>query len=221
MGRVLVCSLLFAGMAASRAYADDAPAVVQFSRAADDPSAGWSTYKTKDGVTLERRPVSGTKLYEHRAVVDVAVDPQVAADVIWHALRAGDMDSLKHRDVLRETDDELVIYDQIRTAVVSDRDYTITVRRSYDPARRRTQFRCESTNALGPAAASGYVRVPMIRAGWQVEPNGHGGTRLTHFAYSEPGGMVGAWMVRGAQADRSLADVLRMVKRLEAAAAKH
>jgi hypothetical protein len=98
--------------------------------------------------------------------------------------------------------------------VVSDRDYTITVRRIYDPARRRTQFRCETHNQLGPAAAAGYVRIPMIRAGWSVEPDGKGGTRLYYFAYSEPGGLIAAFVARGAQADRSFADVVRMALRL-------
>ena len=45
-----------------------------------------------------------------------------------------------------------------------------------------------------------------------------GGTVLGYFAYSEPGGSVPAFLVRGAQADRSLADVVRMKQRLERAA---
>ena len=66
----------------------------------DDAGAGWSRYATRDAVTLERRSVAGSKYLEHRAVVDVAIDPARAADEIWDALRRGDMDSLKHRDLL-------------------------------------------------------------------------------------------------------------------------
>jgi hypothetical protein len=124
------------------------------------------------------------------------------------------MDSLKHRDILSERADELVIYDQIRTPVVSDRDYTIVVRRR--SAGARVWFECETANERGPAPAKGYVRIPTIAAGWYVEPDGSGGTRLGYFAYSEVGGSVPAWMVRGAQADRSMADVVRMVARLRA-----
>jgi hypothetical protein len=125
------------------------------------------------------------------------------------------MENLKHRDILRQSENELIIYDQIRAAVVSDRDYVIRVRRIHDPARHRTEFRCESTSE-GPPPARGYVRMPVIRAGWIVEPNGRGGTRLTQYAFSEPGGWVSAWLVRGAQADRSMADVHRMLRRLRA-----
>jgi len=151
--------------------------------------------------------------YEHRAVVDLAgVAPARAADQIWRALRGGDMDSLKHREILAERPDELVIYDQIRTPVVSDRDYTIVVKRRNVGA--RVWFQCETANDRGPPPAPGYVRIPVIAAGWYVEPDGRGGTRLGHFAYSEPGGAVPAFLVRGAQADRSLSDVVRMVNRL-------
>jgi hypothetical protein len=180
-----------------------------------DARDGWNSYATRDGVTLERRRPEGSRFYEHRAVVDVpGVAPARAADEIWRALRGGDMDSLKHRDILGERADELVIYDQIRTPVVSDRDYTIVVRRR--SAGARVWFECETANERGPAPAKGYVRIPTIAAGWYVEPDGSGGTRLGYFAYSEVGGSVPAWMVRGAQADRSMADVVRMVARLRA-----
>jgi hypothetical protein len=178
-----------------------------------DAGAGWSTYATKDGVTLERRHVDGSRFYEHRAFVElVAIAPERAADEIWRALRGGDMDSLKHRDILAERADELVIYDQIRTPIVSDRDYTIVVRRARSGA--RVTFECTTANDRGPPPQKGYVRIPLIAAGWFVEPGARGGTRLGYFAYSEPGGSVPAFLVRGAQADRSLADVVRMVHRL-------
>jgi hypothetical protein len=181
-----------------------------------DARDGWSTYATKNGITVERRKPEGSKFYEHRAVVDVpGVDPTWAAGEIWKALRGGDMDSLKHRDILAKKPDELIIYDQIKTPVVSDRDYTIVVRRHTEGA--RVWFDCQTANDRGPPPKSGYVRITTIYAGWYVEPDGHGGTRLGYFAFSEPGGSVPAWLVRGAQADRSVADVVRMVQRLKPA----
>jgi hypothetical protein len=180
----------------------------------DRTDAGWTVHSTKGPVTLERRKVPGSKFYEHRAVLDLPVDLDHAASEIWAALRGSDMENLKRRQILKDTPDELVIYDQISTPVVSDRDYTILVRRIYDPAKRRTQFRCETRNDLGPPPAPGYVRIPYLSAGWQVEPAPNGGTRLSHFAYSDPGGSIAAFVVRGPQADRSLADVIRMAQRL-------
>jgi len=187
-------------------------AVAQFADV--DARDGWSKWATRDGVTLERRRVDGSRFFEHRAFVELAgIDPARAADEIWAAIRGGDMESLKRRRILAESADELVIYDQIRTPVVSDRDYTITVRRRRVGV--RVWFECETTNERGPAPAAGYVRIDAVRAGWFVEPDGHGGARLGHFAYSEPGGAVPAFLVRGAQADRSLADVVRMAARIK------
>ena len=178
-----------------------------------DAPDGWAAYATRDGVTLERRKVEGSRFYEHRAFFDVAgLSPERASAQIWTALHGGDMDSLKHREILSERPDELVIYDQIRTPIVSDRDYTIVVKRRTDGARVR--FECETANDKGPPPAKGYVRIPVVRAGWTVAPDGHGGTRVGYFAYSEPGGSVPAWLVRRAQAERSLADVARMRARL-------
>jgi hypothetical protein len=188
------------------------PDLVQFDH--DDGGVRWKTAATKSGVTLERRSVSGSSFYEYRAVVGVPLPPARVAEEVWRTMREGDMDSLKHRDILRASVDELIIYDQIRTPIVSDRDYTVRVRRMNDAASGRTQFRCESANELGPPPKRGYVRIPIIRAGWMTAPDGKGGTLLTYYAFSEPGGTIPAFLVHGAQQDRSLADVIRILERL-------
>lgn len=180
----------------------------------DDATAGWKVYATRDGVTLDERVVPGSSFREYRAIVELAVDPLRAADEAWAVLREGDPDHLKHRQILRESRSEMLIYDQIRAPVVYDRDYTIRIRRIDDPARRRIEFRLETANTLGPPPAHNHVRIPEIRARWVLEPTPNGGTRLTNYAYSEPGGSVAAFLVRGAQAERSLLGVLRMIRRL-------
>jgi hypothetical protein len=190
-------------------------AVISFG---DIDAGGWSAWKTREGVTLERRSVDGAKFYEHRAFVDLpSVAPAAAADSIWDAIRNGDMEALKSRKILAAGADEMLIYDQIKTPIVDDRDYTFTVKRVRTGA--RTDFVCETANDRGPPPQKGLVRIPVLVGGWRVEPDGHGGTRLGYFAYSEPGGSVPAFLVRGAQADRSVADVVRMVARLRALAA--
>jgi START domain-containing protein len=211
MRRSLACMI---ALAAPRwCAADPLPGLVQFSDR-DGDGAGWKVYETREGVSVLRRAVEGSPYFEHRAAVDVPIDPAVAADEVWAALRDGDMETLKHQDVLRAGASELLLYEQIRTPIVSDRDYTISVRRIFDPARGRTSFRCETANELGPPVARDHVRVPLIRAGWMTQPDGHGGTRLTYYSFSEPGGLIGPLFARGVQADRSLNDVLRMMRRL-------
>jgi len=200
--------LLLAGSARA-----DGLDLAQFTHRSDS-EAGWKGYGTKGAVTLERRAVAGSKFYEHRSIIELPVEPERAAEEVWATMSGGDMESLKRREILRQSADEIVMYDQIRAPVVSDRDYTVSVRRVHDPLKRRWEFRCETHNELGPPPAPGYVRIPVVRAGWIVEPDGRGGTRLTYYAYSEPGGLIAAFVARGAQADRALADVIRMALRM-------
>jgi hypothetical protein len=204
-------------LATLRAVAGEPPAV-EFDQ--DESHAGWWKKKSKAGITLEQRKVHGSAFREYRVVVEVPVDPSFAAAEIWTALRSGDVEDLKRRVILREEPDRLVIHDQIRTAVVSDRDYVIDVSRLFDAAGQRTEIRIDSTtDPLAPSPARGYVRMAKIRAGWLIEPGGNGGTRLTLWAYSEPGGSIPAFLARGPQGERTLDDMLRMMRRLRAGAA--
>lgn len=205
--RALVALVLAAAVARA-----DEPALAQFEH--DDAGAGWKTHATRAGVTMEKRAVEGSPFLEYRSVLTLPLDPAFVAEEAWRAFRESDMEGLKKREILRQSTDELLIYDQIRTPVVSDRDYTLLVKRIYDPARRRTQIRCWTANDQGPPPARGHVRIPIIRAGWQIEPDGMG-TRLTYYAYGEPGGLVPAFLVRGPQGDHSLLDVFRLLRRLQ------
>lgn len=190
------------------------PALVQFTEAADGAGAGWRAHSTKEGITVERREVPGSRYYEHRAVTEIPISPEAAAADVWSDLRHSTMETIKRREILREGPDELLLYDQISTPVVSDRDYVIQVKRIHDATRRRWEFRCATVSGVGPPPVAGFVRIPVIRAGWVVEPGSNGGTKLTYYAYSEPGGMITALIARGAQAGRALADILHMSKRL-------
>ena len=100
----------------------------------------------------------------------------------------------------------------INTPVVSDRDYTVVIRRIVDGP--RIQFRCITVDGIGPPPQKGFVRVPIIRAGWMVEPDGKGGSRIWYFSYSEAGGNITALIARGAQADRAESDVTRIRDRI-------
>src|SRR4051794_21291496 len=80
------------------AFADGMPGVVQFDH--DNGSVTWKVNATKDGVTLEQRNVAGSSYREYRAVVESPVDPTVAAGEVWDAMRGGDMENLKHREIL-------------------------------------------------------------------------------------------------------------------------
>ena len=91
-----LCSLLLLCTLTTPALAAE-PALVQFT-AADSPASGWKPYTTKEGITVERRPVPGSGFYEHRAVVELPISPAAAADDVWRALRGGDRESSPEAD---------------------------------------------------------------------------------------------------------------------------
>ena len=171
------------------------------SAAADE---SWQRYAEKNGITVERREVAGSKFYEHRAQVSVHKRPEVVLNAIWWGVMNALPKTVKKRTLLRSSQDEFLVYDELKTPVVSDRDATIRIWRSGN------EIRFETHNELGPPPNSKYVRLPVVRGYWLVAPEGDG-ARLTYVCYSEPGGSIPAWMVRGPQADQLFVDVQRIL----------
>ena len=190
--------------------------VAMFSTAAAGAAPGedgWRTLREKNGVTLERRSVDGSRYYEYRVHAHTTVAPAVAIDRIWSGIGDERSPTVKHRTVVRRADDELVVYDQIHAAVVSDRDVTIRIRRSGDAA-RGFDIAFESTAELGPPPAAGYVRLTVVRGSWRIEPAPDGGSNIAYRCYSEPGGAIPAFLVRGAQQDSTLDEFERVLTRV-------
>jgi hypothetical protein len=178
---------------------------------ADD---GWSTYDTHDGVTYEKRAVGGSRFAEYRATTAVAQSPAQTSAAVWSAVTDSVPATVKKRTVLSRGSDELVIYDQIHTPVVSDRDVTIRIRRA--TRGDELEIRFETANDVGPPPATGFVRLPVVRGRWLLSPSAGGGTRIVYQCYSEPGGSIPAFLVRGAQQSEVAKDVERVLSRLAA-----
>lgn len=182
--------------------------------------APWQRYKERHGVTIERRPVKGSHYFEYRAAVSAQLPPEAIIDHLFSHVTDGNAAILKKRQVLKQSATEIVCYDQIRTKVVSDRDYTILIRKLSDPNQHRYQLTFETANHLGPPADPHYVRIPAIRGAWIAESDDKGGSRLIYQSYSEPGGSIPAFLIHGAQIDQFVSDLERVVDRLRQLAAK-
>jgi len=177
---------------------------------ADD---GWRVMRDRDGITLERRAVEGSRFYEYRVRAHTTVNAAVALERIWSGIGDERSPTIKHRTVVRRADDELVVYDQIHAAVVSDRDVTIRIHKSGD-ARGGFDITFESTSDVGPPPATGYVRLAAVRGSWRIEPAADGGSNIAYRCYSEPGGAIPAFLVRGAQQDSTLEEFERVLTRV-------
>jgi hypothetical protein len=167
----------------------------------------WKFYGEKHGVTVERRAVAGSKYFEHRASISVAQPPEVVERAIWAGITESTPKTVKRRTVLTHSDDEYVVYDEYSTPVVTDRDAVIRIHR------QKGEVDFHTVDNLGPPLNPHYVRLPIVRGAWTIVAEG-AGSRLVYSCYSEPGGSVPAWMVRGPQADQVFADVQRILDRL-------
>lgn len=174
---------------------------------ADEP---WEVYFNKDNIVAEKREVSGSSYYEHRAQTSSALPPEVVMQIIWTGVQVDLPKSVKKREVLSRNENEVVVYDQITTPVVSDRDVVLRLRKRARPdGSWAVEF--ESASNVGPPLNDHFVRIPIVRGAWIVERAPSGGSRMTYLCYSEPGGSVPAFLVRGAQRDQVVVDVKRVI----------
>ena len=166
----------------------------------------WKEFKNVDGVRYEKRPKARTKFFEYRAHFFLAMEPAKLADAIWSKLETLRGKQVAEREVVRKSSDELVLHDYIKTPVVSDRELTLQFLKKAGPP---LAIRYHARNDLGPPPKPGRVLLPVVQGGWQIEP-GEGGSQVVYDCYSEPGGSVPAFMVRGAQQDQIFEDVKRL-----------
>jgi hypothetical protein len=171
----------------------------------------WSTFDTRDGATYQRRAVPGSHFQEYRATLRVAAPPTEVARAVWSAITDSAPATVRRRDVLSRGSDEMLVYEQVHTPVVSDRDLTLQFRRSVQGQGFEISF--VTANQLGPPPAAGFVRLSVVRGKWTFTPDS-AGTAVTYECYSEPGGSIPAFVVRGAQQSQVAHDVDRALQKL-------
>lgn len=155
--------------------------------------AEWKLVREKDGLRLEVRSTDGRKYEEVRVATRVTWSPERLCDVLWNT--SPKQDTMKKEEVLKESANERVVYCQVHTPVVSDRDYTMRFVRSYDKDTKVCEITFLSRNDLGPPPVAHHVRIPHIEGAWVVEPEGDHNL-LTYVVYSEPGGWIAPWMAK-------------------------
>jgi hypothetical protein len=178
-------------------------ALVGASARAEEP---WQSTKSADGVRYEKRAVPGSKYFEHRAIFTIEKPPDAIFAALWKLLPTLHGPQIEKRDILRSSDDELVVHDFVKARIVSDRELTLRFTRQTSPA---LTIRYDLRNDLGPPPAKGRVLLPAVRGGWRIVPAGRG-SEITYDSYSEPGGSVPAWLVRGPHQDQIVSDVTRL-----------
>lgn len=156
----------------------------------------WEKVGETDGVTIEQRAVPGSKFAELRFTLLSSKTPKSLCDA---AFGDGKFDpeepDLKSRTILSEGPDERVTYEEITPPVVSNRDYVVRARRSWEGAACRMTF--EAATDVGPKPKDGWVRITRLKGHWLFEPGEAGKTRLTYVVFSDPAGSIPPFLVEG------------------------
>lgn len=178
----------------------------------------WDRVSDKGGVIVERRSVPGSSWKEHRATAHSDLPPERIYAAAHHSRRDDPKAQryVKVYNVLRESDRERLVYEQVRAPLVSDRDYTVLISWQGDAQRRVYEVRFELRNQDGPPPSPGFVRMEALRGRWRIEADPAGGSRIEYVVLSDPAGSLPAWVARGAQVDSTRDQVLDTLAYAEA-----
>ena len=178
--------------------------------------AGWEQVEVDGEVTVERRDVPGSPYPEFRtsALTAVPVEPFCAAIYEWASVTPHD--ELKTRRLLKDGARERLTYDQLQIPVVSNRDYTMVVRRS-QPGAAVCHVWFWTVSGVEPAH-EGFVRMDKMRGSWEMSA-ADGGTLARYTLFADPGGSIPSVVVRPSQKQTTI-DTLRAGTRAAKAGVK-
>ena len=193
--------------------------------AARAPAADWERLSDKSGLLVERRPVTGSSSFEIRVTTHSPLPPKVIFDTLWsHRDYPQFIPHLKRCEILSDTGNDRVVYEQVAVPLAQDRDYTVRLQKRVDPAARRYEIFFEAANDAGPAPDSRHVRVEQLRGSWTIEGNpGGNGSLVRYDLFTEPGGSIPTWIANRAQRESAadlVAAVLKRARENEGAAIK-
>jgi len=174
---------------------------------ADARDDGFKELKrTREGITISRKAGRTKGFYVVRFDYTIQVAPEKLVEKLWEGFFTHHPPVQERRFLKREAAD-IVFYDKVKTPVVSDRDYTMRIRRVTSGDVRRLEF--QTTTEFGPPPDPAYVRMPYVKGFWQVTPGPDGGSIVRYEVYSEPGGSIPAFVIREPQVDEALKDFRR------------
>lgn len=171
-----------------------------------------------DGITLEKREVRGSPFFEQRltATTTKASVEALCAEAWGDGSYDPSEPDLKSRKVLSEDGGVRVTWEEIAPAVVSQRDYLL--HQTVDRTATTCTMRYRATTDPAAPARSDFVRITKLWGTWHFEALPAGGVRVVYTSFSDPGGSIPAFIVKGPQ--RSAA-IMWMKRTLERAAARH
>lgn len=174
--------------------------------------ADWSVQVDKPDLTVWSRDneVSGLREIKAKMLVDATPSHvwSVLSDVEKHTSFMPHL--LESRVVDREEDGALFLYQRISPPMVDDRDYTVRVQNVVDAEHATYRQTWTTANHRGPAS-SDAVRLTRVDGSWVIEPATLGGTWITYWVHTSPGGAIPKWIVNAANR-KGIPELMHAVK---------
>jgi len=153
----------------------------------------WKLAKQTNGVSIYSRAHPGSKLKEFKAIGEIDVSTKTVNDVLDDVESYSSfMPYTAECRVLKKNDDTIISYQRISPKIVSDRDYTLRIRKKSWPTEDGLAYLSEwsPANDQGPKEKPGVFRVKLCEGSWLLEPAGANKTRATYSVFTDSGIVV-------------------------------
>lgn len=162
-----------------------------------NPNDGWRFVKDASGVSLFSRARAGSALKEFRAIGEIDAPTRAVHNVIDDlANYPSFMPYTAECRLIKQDGDSIVTYQRLSPKIVSDRDYTLRIRKKSWPGQEGLCYldEWEPANEFGPKEKPGVLRVKLNEGSWLLEPAGPTKTRATYFIFTDSGGKLPAFL---------------------------
>ena len=157
----------------------------------------WRRIDTRDGVVVSTRAVPGQNLPEFRGVAVVEGTLFDLLGIVMDVKRHCEWRAKCHsaRLVRKINDFERMIYTRIDAPwPVNDRDVVLRGKAMVHVKRRIVVSSFHAVRVASVPDVSGVVRMPRLQGSYRFEELDKARVRVTYQVYSDPGGMLPAWL---------------------------
>jgi hypothetical protein len=180
--------------------------------------SAWHADGTTAGVGVERREVPGSSYDELRLSLVSPLSLQRLCDAVYPPVVDTALEGkFKKRELLRQTGNERWTYEQISVPIVSNRDYVMHTKLNQPASSGHCEVTFETTTDASRPPIPGFVRLPIVRGHWDLTPTTDGRVSIRYEIFSEPGGGVPAFLVRGSQKSTAIDFVKIILSRASSA----
>lgn len=172
----------------------------------DDPETGYVVYT--------RRPRgSSYDAYRLEAAID-APPALVAAAARAEMADPHSGQSNVEKTIVRDVGDELVVYSYADLPLVSDRDVTTRIHRSFDPQSGTYRLEWQATDEEGPPPKPGVIRIEHSSGSWTFSPLEGGRTRAVYENHNDLAGSIPGWLINSLMTDSVVDNIVKLRARV-------